>query len=277
MYAPSKPLLTRDAVTGEELRFAPWSGSGPAQILADDHPLIAAHPDCFKRLDGMAVSRERFLAVSGPMRVVRSGTAKSAPTAATLPREPRGRESWRLLPAADACSISTHRSSGVRVRIDPAIRTAILDGIQRTTATDGKEWGAVLFGAASDELIEIVAMTDGPGPEGSGRGAATRTACSLAFNHSFVADAITFHEARGLVACSVVHTHPRHTDDQAGVTGSAAPSEADLAAFAGWRAMCRAQQFLAVIATDCVGQWQLSGWIIGPGLGGRDRCQPVRI
>jgi hypothetical protein len=251
MLVCTRPICYHDGYT--EVRCLP-----DTTIVADESDVVARFPDSFKLLDPALVGpcRDRYLATASPMRMRSASEPAVRPgrfQCSDLPAEPRGREPWRLIEGTESCKVSTHRKSDLRVRFGPNVRAALDGGIRASTGTDGLEWGVVMFGAITTENVELVAITDGPGPN------ASRTVGSLTFDPRFVADEITRARSRGLHAVAVAHVHPR-LDDQA---GEAAPSRQDVRVLESWRAeWADADKFLGIIASRTRTGWTLTGWLL---------------
>jgi hypothetical protein len=229
--------------------MVPW-----LSLAAEESDTARQHPECFEPLPGFPVGgRERVLATDGgSMGFARSSPAPKARRAGGYLTRPAGsgsgRESWRPADQAPECRQSRRRSS-TRLRIDTGARGKLGSIYERTTAVDYDETGGLLFGVASDELIEVIGVS-GPGPA-AGR-------CRSLFRHdpAYNDEQAAMMTDRGLELVGEWHTHSQHR----------ALSAADLKAHSGRRKLAGVDRYVALLLTpietsDAAGVG-LDAWII---------------
>jgi hypothetical protein len=206
--------------------------SGRTRVI-EGHPIALEHPDCFEPLRGeRRPARDRIHA---------GGTAHLRTATVALPSQPRHLESWRLLGRSRSCRVG-YRDSATRLRFTAEARAGVLAELE--LGDPGRETGAILYGAAHETLIEILAAV-GAGPH------AVRERSLFRFDPEWCRERDLEMAARGLLPIGEMHSHPN---------GGGAPSPADLEA---WHARGAAfPAYLGLIATLCRAGWQLTPWVV---------------
>ena len=215
--------------------------------VSDDSDLARRFPERFKLADRRNPGAREAIRVTGGRASLRSPQPRA---------EPRGREPWRIYPSSDVCSVR-NEPSPARFRLASDAKRALLSILDQALR-DGREIGALCFGAQSGQLTEIVAVT-GPGPR------AERAPCRFVFDPEHAGEVVDQMTHVGLSVVGEVHTHAK----------SVAPSRPDLTGFAATRKLHEVNLYAAIVALPTKTRWVLQPWLVSAD-GSRDKAVAAR-